>query len=71
MLRSTLSDSGQTTIPAPIRKALNLKPRQKLVYEIRNDGFFIKPENETLMDLYGSFISYFPTINRWSTIEHP
>ena len=60
MIKSTLTDTGQTTIPAKVRRALGLKPRQRLVYEIHKEGVFIKPDLEDLMDLYGSLNSYVP-----------
>jgi antitoxin PrlF len=53
LLKSTVTDRGQTTIPAAIRKALKLKPRQQLTYEIRQEGVLIRPEAESLMDLAG------------------
>ncbi|TWT88876.1 putative regulator PrlF [Pseudobythopirellula maris] len=60
MLRSTLTDRWQTTIPAAVRKALGLKPRQRLVYELRDGGVLIRPESETLLDLEGSLRSDTP-----------
>jgi antitoxin PrlF len=36
MLASTLTSKGQATIPAEIRKALNLKPGDVIVFEIKN-----------------------------------
>ncbi|WP_252178522.1 type II toxin-antitoxin system PrlF family antitoxin [Endozoicomonas sp. 4G] len=36
--RSTLTDRYQTTIPASVRKALELNKQEKLRYEIRSDG---------------------------------
>ena len=57
MIRSTLTDQGQTTIPAAIRKALGLKPRQRLRYELVEGGVLIRPETEHLMDLAGSLKS--------------
>jgi len=53
LLKSTITDRGQTTIPAAVRKALKLKPRQRLTYEVRQDGVLIRPETENLMDLAG------------------
>ena len=53
MIRSTLTDRWQTTIPAEIRKALGLKPRQRLIYELVDGAVLIKPQPETLKDLYG------------------
>ncbi len=57
MIRSTLTDRGQTTIPAEVRKALGLKPRQQLTYELREGGVLVRPETQTLMDLAGSIKS--------------
>lgn len=57
MIHSTLTDQGQTTIPAQVRKALDLKPRQRLSYEFVDGGVLIRPETETLMDLAGSLQS--------------
>ena len=36
MLISTLTSKGQATIPAEIRQALQLKPGDKLTFEIHN-----------------------------------
>ena len=49
---STLTDRGRTTIPAAVRKALKLKPRQRLFYEIREEGVFIRPERRVPIDGY-------------------
>ena len=53
MIRSTLTDRGQTTIPAEVRQALKLKPRQGLIYELQGGSVVVRPEGETLMDLDG------------------
>lgn len=53
MIHSTLTDQGQTTIPVQVRNALGLKPRQRLSYELVENGVLIRPETETLMDLAG------------------
>jgi antitoxin PrlF len=60
ILKSTITDRGQTTIPAAIRKALKLKPRQRLTYEVRQEGVLIRPEVESLMDLAGCLKSEVP-----------
>jgi antitoxin PrlF len=52
-LTSTITDRGQTTIPAAVRKALKLKPRQRLIYEVREDGVLIRPDRESPIDLAG------------------
>lgn len=36
MLASTLTSKGQTTIPAEVRKALDLKPGDKVTFEVKN-----------------------------------
>lgn len=51
--RSTLTDRFQTTIPAVVRKALGLKPGQKITYEMQDQGFLIRPA-DCLMDMAGS-----------------
>ena len=53
MINSTLTDKWQTTIPAEVRKALHLKPRQRLIYELVEGAVLVKPQPETLKDLYG------------------
>jgi AbrB family looped-hinge helix DNA binding protein len=60
LLKSTITDRGQTTIPAAVRKALKLKPRQRLTYEVRQDGVLIRPETQSLMDLAGCLKSKVP-----------
>jgi len=51
MIRSTLTDRWQTTIPAEVRVALGLHPRQGLLYEVHGETVTIRPE--LLMDLAG------------------
>lgn len=53
MIKSTLTDKWQTTIPAKVRKALHLKPRQRLIYELIEGGVLVRAQSETLKDLYG------------------
>ncbi len=54
--RSTLTQRFQTTIPAAVRKALDLKPGEKIAYEIRENGVLLRPA-ERLTDLAGSLQS--------------
>ena len=37
-LESSLTDRYQTTVPAPVRKALKLGKRDKIRYELQGDG---------------------------------
>jgi bifunctional DNA-binding transcriptional regulator/antitoxin component of YhaV-PrlF toxin-antitoxin module len=53
MIRSTLTNRWQTTIPAEVRRALGLKPRQKLQYEIQGETVVIRSEKSSIMDLAG------------------
>ena len=64
MLQSTLTDRWQTTIPAEVRKALQLKPRQRLVYELVDGAVLIKPQPETLKDLYGFLSDDKPALSK-------
>jgi antitoxin PrlF len=42
MSHSTVTSKGQTTIPEKIRKALGIKPGDKLEYEVRGDRATIR-----------------------------
>ena len=42
MLHSTLTSKGQTTIPEKIRKALRIKPGDRLEYEVEGDCAIIR-----------------------------
>lgn len=64
MIRSTLTDRWQTTIPAEVRAALGLHPRQGLLYEIHGESVTLRPEGESLMDLAGCLASHQPAISQ-------
>ena len=42
MLHSTVTSKGQTTIPEKIRKALGIKPGDKLQYEVEGERAVIR-----------------------------
>ena len=42
MLHSTVTSKGQTTIPEKIRKALRIKPGDRLEYEVEGDRAMIR-----------------------------
>ncbi len=44
MTHSTITSKGQTTLPAPIRRALHLKAGDRIVYEIQGDSVVIRPQ---------------------------
>ncbi|MBE0429353.1 MAG: AbrB/MazE/SpoVT family DNA-binding domain-containing protein [Thermoleophilia bacterium] len=52
--RSTLTSKGQTTIPNEIRKKMDLKPGDGLVYSIEGERIVIRPVKGTLLDAYAS-----------------
>lgn len=53
MTKSTLNKKRQTTIPVEVRKALRLKPGQRLAYELIDGGVLVSVEHHALEDLYG------------------
>ena len=54
MTQSTITDKFQTTIPREVREALQLKPRQRLSYEVRTDGSVVMRPEPALDELFGS-----------------
>ena len=54
MSQSTITDKFQTTIPADVRQALKLSPRQRVSYELRPDGSAILRPVPSLGQLFGS-----------------
>ena len=54
MKQSVITDKFQTTIPLEVRKALKLRPRQRIAYEIREDGSAVLRPLPGLDDLFGS-----------------
>ena len=44
MTHSTVTSKGQTTLPAPIRRALHLKAGDRITYEIQGDSVVIRPQ---------------------------
>jgi len=53
-LETTLTQKGQVTVPLPIRRALKLKPRDKVVFEIEGDTVRIKPFSSRLLAGFGA-----------------
>ncbi len=57
---STLTDRYQTTIPEPIRDALHLKKRDKISYEIDENGKVIisrVSDNDPVLSKFLSFVA--------------
>ena len=51
---ATLTQRGQVTVPAEVRRALRLKPREKVVFTIEDDQVRLVPASYTLESAYGS-----------------
>ena len=51
---STITSKGQVTIPAVIRRALGLKPQDKLVFRVVEGKVEVEPFPMTLEEAYGS-----------------
>ena len=60
MVTSTLTDKGQTTVPQEIRLALGVAPRQRLAWELRQDGSAVVRPVPSVMELAGSLKSEVP-----------
>ena len=54
---STLTDKGQTTVPREIRDALQVKPRQRLTWELQRDGSAVVRPQGSALDFFGSLKS--------------
>lgn len=66
MRLSTLTSKGQATIPAEIRHALNLKPGDKITFEIRDHQAIIA-KVEPFDYLYHVALS--SNLNEWGSEE--
>jgi len=48
MISSTITDKGQTTVPLEIRKALGLRPHQKVTWTIEDNNAVVRPQASAL-----------------------
>ena len=51
---TTMTQRGQVTIPAEVRRLLNLKPKDKVAFEIEEREVRLAPVKFTLESAYGS-----------------
>jgi AbrB family looped-hinge helix DNA binding protein len=51
---AVLTPKGQMTIPKEIRKALNLRPSEKVIIVVEGNQAIIKPLRGNLLDIGGS-----------------
>jgi antitoxin PrlF len=54
MAQSTLTDKGQTTVPAEIREALKIGARDRLEWTAQPDGTVLVRPQPSALDLFGS-----------------
>ena len=53
MVTGTLTSKGQTTVPKPVREALNLKPGDKLSWLIEDGCVTLRARNKSIRELAG------------------
>lgn len=53
-IETTLTRKGQVTIPAEVRKALGLKPHDKVAFELEGDVAKIKRATSKIRRWYGA-----------------
>lgn len=51
---TTLTQRGQVTVPAEVRKILHLKPRDKVAFQIEDDQVRLVPAKFTIETAFGS-----------------
>lgn len=51
---AVLTSKGQMTVPKEIRKALNLKPSERVIIVVEGDHAVIKPLKGNILDIGGS-----------------
>lgn len=57
---TTITQKGQATIPAPIRKKLGIKPNEKISFELRDNKEAVVKPVKSFLSLRGSFSSKKP-----------
>ena len=51
---TTMTQRGQVTVPAEVRRLLGLKPKDKVAFEIEDDKVQLVPAKFTLESAFGS-----------------
>lgn len=60
MTLATITSKGQTTIPKEFRDLLNLKPHERIAFELRGDELVIRRASASIDELAGSLKSSVP-----------
>ena len=53
-LFTTVTSKGQVTIPSAIRRALNIKPKDRVAFELVNGKAFLRPIGSAVLASYGA-----------------
>ncbi len=53
-ISTTMTQRGQVTIPAEVRRKFRLKPGDKVVFTVDDDHVTVEPERFSLEDVFGS-----------------
>jgi len=53
MLASSITSKGQVTLPASIRKKLNLKPGDRIVFTLKDNRIIAEPVSGDISSLFG------------------
>jgi len=51
---TTMTQRGQVTVPAPVRRALGLAPREKVIFEVEGNEVRLVPSHFTVENVRGS-----------------
>lgn len=51
---TTITQKGQVTIPASIRKALGLKPHDKVSFRLENHAVLVEPATSSVLAGFGA-----------------
>ncbi len=51
---SSVSPKGQVTIPRELRERFGIKPKDRVVFELEEDGIKVRPAGSRLMRHFGS-----------------
>jgi len=57
MLTSNLTQKGQVTLPAKIRKALNIKTGDKISFSLEDNRIIAIPVSDNISSIFGSIKS--------------
>ena len=70
MITSKITSKAQTTIPQPVRAALDLKTGDELAYEIQDDRVIItKPKKQPVDDPFVTFTEWDSAADRKAYAE--